>query len=237
MSSELSNENKKQSMSSELSNENSELSVYNLASHTILTEIYNSRVHILEIMKQNGYNIERYEGFSMNEINIMAINKQMDMILESSVSVPSSKIYIKYYLDTLNVKIINTFVEELFELSDTLHAENDILYIISKSVSTDLLLNELKMIWNNKKIFVVIENIKQLQFNTLKHCLNPSVSILSNTESKELTKKYNYEHLPSISRFDPLARAICLRPGQIVKIMRSSETAILTLYYRKCIEN
>ncbi len=40
---------------------------------------------------------------------------------------------------------------------------------------------------------------------------------------------------PQISRFDPVAKAICLRPGQVCKIIRPSKTAIETTYYRFCI--
>ena len=53
-------------------------------------------------------------------------------------------------------------------------------------------------------------------------------------------KKYNIskpELLPEISRFDPVAKAICIRPGQVCKITRPSKTAIETNYYRICINN
>ena len=40
---------------------------------------------------------------------------------------------------------------------------------------------------------------------------------------------------PDISRFDPVARAIGLRPGEVCKIIRPSKTAITTNYYRICI--
>ena len=51
-------------------------------------------------------------------------------------------------------------------------------------------------------------------------------------------KKYNITdkiQFPDISRFDPVARAIGLRPGQLCKITRYSKTAIETFYYRICI--
>jgi DNA-directed RNA polymerase subunit H (RpoH/RPB5) len=41
--------------------------------------------------------------------------------------------------------------------------------------------------------------------------------------------------LPEISRFDPQALAICLRPGDIVKFLRGSETAGTYNYYRVCV--
>jgi DNA-directed RNA polymerase subunit H (RpoH/RPB5) len=41
--------------------------------------------------------------------------------------------------------------------------------------------------------------------------------------------------LPEISRFDPQALVVGLRPGDICKIDRSSVTALNTNYYRICI--
>ena len=57
-------------------------------------------------------------------------------------------------------------------------------------------------------------------------------------EVADLMKTYNItklELLPDISRFDPVAQAICLRPGQICEILRPSKTSILSKYYRVCI--
>jgi DNA-directed RNA polymerase subunit H (RpoH/RPB5) len=51
-------------------------------------------------------------------------------------------------------------------------------------------------------------------------------------------KKYNITdtvQFPDISRFDPVARAICLRPGQLCHIVRPSKTAINADYYRMCV--
>jgi DNA-directed RNA polymerase subunit H (RpoH/RPB5) len=58
------------------------------------------------------------------------------------------------------------------------------------------------------------------------------------SEVKEIIKKYNISDrslLPDISRFDPVARAIGLRPGNVCHIIRPSKTAIETNYYRICV--
>ena len=39
---------------------------------------------------------------------------------------------------------------------------------------------------------------------------------------------------PDISRFDPVAQAIGIRPGQVCEIIRPSKTAISAPYYRIC---
>ena len=100
------------------------------------------------------------------------------------------------------------------------------------------MINELKHIWESEGIFIVIESIKRLQFNILKHVIVPEHRVMSDNEVKDMMLKYNISNknqLPDISRFDPVARVIGLRPGQVCHIIRPSKTAIEANYYRACI--
>ena len=94
-------------------------------------------------------------------------------------------------------------------------------------------------LYNNENRFVIVYNLKRLQFNILEHSLVPKVTILTDEEVEEFKKKYNitstFKTMPEISRFDPQAQAICLRPGQICKFIRNSPTSLETPYYRVCI--
>ena len=58
------------------------------------------------------------------------------------------------------------------------------------------------------------------------------------SEVKDVMIRYNINNkteFPDISRFDPVARAIGLRPGQVCNIVRPSKTAIEANYYRVCV--
>jgi len=71
----------------------------------------------------------------------------------------------------------------------------------------------------------------------LDHEYVPKHIILNNDEIDDMKKRYNITNnteLPEISRYDPVAQAIGMRPGQICKIIRPSKTAITTDYYRLC---
>jgi DNA-directed RNA polymerase subunit H (RpoH/RPB5) len=86
--------------------------------------------------------------------------------------------------------------------------------------------------------FIVIHNIKRLQFNISNHQLVPKMTILSQEETDFLMKEKkitDLSQLPEISRYDPQALSLCLRPKQVCKIERDSVTALKCNYYRVCV--
>jgi len=211
-------------------------------SNILISHIYNSRKTVLELMEKQGYNINDYANFSINEVNSMKQNNQLDMLLEISddkvtPEFPKKKIYIRYYLASRPApKNIQEMIDDLYVLTETLK-KTDTLFIIIKDEPNETLINEIKHIWEADGIFIVIESIKRLQFNILEHILVPPHRVLSDSEVETMMKRYNVidkTQLPNISRFDPVARVIGLRPGQVCEIIRASKTSIESLYYRIC---
>jgi DNA-directed RNA polymerase subunit H (RpoH/RPB5) len=128
-------------------------------------------------------------------------------------------------------------IDDLFTMEETL-TKQDTLMIIIKDDMNDTMLNLLKHIWEQEGILIVIQSIRRLQFNILENVLVPEHRILSNTEVVEVKKRYNITdntQFPDISRFDPVAQVIGIRPGEICEITRPSKTAIEGKYYRICI--
>lgn len=209
---------------------------------SLISSIYNSRKVILELMTKQGYNIDDYANFSINEVNSMKNNNQLDMLLEKKEVNPTSnrknKIYIRYYLSkTIRPSNLHEMIDDLYNLEETL-TKDDTLFIIIKDEINETLVNELKEIWERDGIYVIIENIKRLQFNILKHILVPEHIVMNETQVEEIMKRYNISNktqFPDISRFDPVSRAIGLRPGQVCHIIRPSKTSIKSDYYRICV--
>lgn len=202
--------------------------------------IYNSRKTLLSYLRSQGYNIEDYDEFSINEVLAMISNNQLDMLVNEVIFTNGEKrkVYIKYHLKkSLRPQYIDEFVEDLYNLENILQ-KNDTLLVVSKDEPNDSLKKYLKQLYADDNIFVVILSLKRLQFNVLNHQLVPKHRILSNEEHAEFLKKYNIRlpsQIPEISRFDPVALCIGLRPGSIVHITRPSKTAIIGEYYRYCI--
>lgn len=213
----------------------------NTNSSVIISQIYQSRKIVLELMEKQGFDVTGYAHFSVSEINAMKQNNQLDMLLEAGAdakTVAGTKVYIRYYLaKTIRPNNVDEMIEDLFVLTETLN-KNDTLYIIIKDHVNDTLVNHLKHIWERDGIFIIIESIKCLQFNILNHVLVPEHTIMTSPEVATVMKNYNITNpiqFPDISRFDPVARAIGLRPGQVCHIVRSSKTSITADYYRMCI--
>jgi DNA-directed RNA polymerase subunit H (RpoH/RPB5) len=211
-------------------------------SSNIISSIYKARQTIIALMRKLDYNVTDYEHFSVNEVNTMFQNKQMDMLLEKSKEDPrtgrKNKVYILFYLaKAIRPANIQEMIDDLFNLEETLTKE-DTLLIITKDEMNDTLMATLKHVWETDKIFIVVQNIKRLQFNIHEHTLVPPHRVISDDERTLIKTKYNITEdtqFPDISRFDPVAQAICLRPGQICEITRPSKTAIQSIYYRLCI--
>lgn len=205
---------------------------------SLISQIYKSRTVLLDLMKQQGYNSHEYEGFSINEVNTMKTNNQLDMILEKNQKDGETrKIYIKYYLaKALRPTNLQEMIDDLFIVEEIL-SKKDTLMIIAKDEVNETLTNTLKHIWESEKIFIIIQPLKRVQFNILNHILVPSHRVISEEEKISIKKKYNIMddgQFPELSRFDPVAQAIGIRIGEVCEIIRPSKTAISAPYYRIC---
>jgi DNA-directed RNA polymerase subunit H (RpoH/RPB5) len=204
-------------------------------SNSFIISIYNSRKILLEILQERGFNVTKYSNFGITEIGILLENNQLDMLLENDNT--RKKIYVKFYINKL-IKPQNIYdiVEDLFHIETILEKKDDLIIII-KDEPNDTMMENIKDIWVSENIYVSLLNIKRLQFNILKHCLVPKHTLLSLDEKETFMKKYNImdkTQIPDISFFSPVSLVLGIRPGDVVKIVRSSRTAIQADFYRIC---
>ncbi|MEM2121457.1 MAG: DNA-directed RNA polymerase subunit H [Candidatus Woesearchaeota archaeon] len=69
---------------------------------------------------------------------------------------------------------------------------------------------------------------------TIKHVLVPEHIKLSEAEKKELLEKYkiSLNELPRILKNDPAIAHLNVKEGDVIKIIRKSESAGESIYYR-----
>ncbi len=78
------------------------------------------------------------------------------------------------------------------------------------------------------------EQEKVQEFSPLKHVLVPKHEIMTKEEVEELLKKYRIkpQQLPYILTSDPIVKEIGAKPGDVIRIIRQTETAGKSVYYR-----
>jgi DNA-directed RNA polymerase subunit H (RpoH/RPB5) len=200
-----------------------------------IIEIYNSRKTIIDLLEAQKYDVSQYKDFGINEVNTLIQTKQMDMLLKKTTM--DKSVYVKYHLaKSLRPVNLYEYIEDLFTLEEVLQKKDDLI-VIMKDEPNDTIRKTLTDIWEKDGIFIIVINIKRLQYNILKHQLVPEHIVMSAEEAAAVKQKYNIHddsQIPDISRFSPVSQVIGLRPGELCRIYRPSKTAIKAEFYRIC---
>jgi DNA-directed RNA polymerase subunit H (RpoH/RPB5) len=207
-----------------------------------LSKLYKSRTNIIYYLTEMGFDCSAYERFSMEELDAIQKSNNLDfMVLKEE-----EKCYVRYMTEDANTKNpansvkklnISNIIDTMFMQEGVLN-EKDTLVLITNEYSVDSIHKALKNIWELKQIYVVLFDLKQLQLNVLKHRLVPKHVKLSASEKTELYQSLNIEEdrqLPEISRFDPVAKTLFLRPGEVCRITRFDKISYTNEFYRVCV--
>lgn len=208
-----------------------------------ISELYTSRKNLLKYLKNEGYNIEAFENVTMAEIQAMKPTNNNDLSTTLDFEVfhdddPERKCSIFYYLKqnqsiktTLENKVMNYYEENE-------NKEKCSFIFIMQGVMNETLQKTIKQLWKKFNEYVVVYEIKHLLFNILEHSYVPKHEKLSNEEKKQLYKSKNIKNddqMPEISVFDPMAKVMLLRPGEVCKIYRYNKISFEDIYYRICV--
>ena len=224
-------------------------------SNDLVREVYKSRNNLLAILKTRGYNVDDYALFGISDIDTMVKHDQLDMTLtemdkdgdaagvsveEGEINEGGKKVHVRYNVSSnINAKSLSNMIDDLYTIDETLGPNDELLIVSKKDPSaTDSLTKLMKKKWVLEGIYVHIISLQRLQFNILNHTLVPEHKVLTDDERDDMLKKFNVtdmtNQLPVISRFDPVANVLGIRPGQVCEIKRSSRTTITADYYRIC---
>ena len=193
--------------------------------------IFKARTTICKQLEERGFDVSMYKHFSLNDISILQEKEELDI----DVLQPDGKrVYVKFSLQKQRINNIQEMVEDLYT---KLEQDDDLIFILKDDINQTIK-DYIKTLYYKEKKFVTIFHIRQLQFNILDHTFVPRHIVLSEHDKNEVYQKYNVKEddmMPEISRFDPVAMSIGLRPGELCHIIRTSKTAIHSDYYRICV--
>ena len=146
-------------------------------SNNRILKLFKSRNTLLEQLEQLSYNIKEYFDFSINEIDAMNSNNQLDMLLTNENN--NRKAYVKYHLTSkqINRANLDIIIEDLYNIDNVLTKDYTLIIIIEDEPN-DTIINKIKYLYDHDGIFVIIHNINRLQYNILNHTFVPKCEIL-----------------------------------------------------------
>ena len=202
-----------------------------------ISRVYNSRKVLLEQLEERGFDVSNFNNFSINDIHTMKEASDLDIyITKEDENGTKERVYVKYHLGKrINPNYINDYVDDLYNLEEKLSKKDQLIIIIGENINDTM--KKTVVEYFNEGYFITMFNLDDLSYNILNHTLVPAHTILNDEEKEMIKQKYNVmndKQFPEISRFDPVAKVIGLKPGELCEISRKSRTAIVSKYYRLC---
>ena len=195
----------------------------------LLPKLYRVWKTLNKMMEDRGYIIEEnYSQISYQDWLLKNNNKStLNGIFYKKVGENIVRLYFEY-LEGL--KLIANDIGSFFSKMKDAKADSGII-VISGILSSQA---KQKLADINIELQVECFNISELMVNITEHAYVPKHILLTEEEKKELMKRYRIKEsqLPKILHNDPVAKYLGLKRGDVVKIIRSSESAGKYVTYR-----
>lgn len=203
---------------------------------------------------------DRYNYLARKTMFQMLVDRGYDnnKVLLDTIAIPFTDIKSDIDLNKINLEIVNKTGDKYaivsFAVGDTKFGKDELQnyynlgvklnsekktpvnIIIARNKVTSPLekyKNELNSI-NSKQVFIELWLLDQLQYNITESEYVPRHIIMSKDESAKVLEEMqiNETDLPRAKHSDPVIRYLGGRSGQVVKIIRKSETTGESFYYR-----
>jgi len=200
--------------------------------------VYRSRMTLLDLLDERGYDVDKYRKFSPAEISV-AVEAFPSLSFKVSKRDDSTKVCDVRYAKVSRQKL-DTFFDDIPE-EDINNTE--VIVMMMEELADAHHKTALLQYMKNKhgkeyKLRVYFFNIQKIVVNPLNHVLVPKHEIVPQEEHKQLLDSMyitSKAKLPEIKfHLDPITRCIGAVPGDIIKITRPSQSAGETVYYRVC---
>lgn len=228
-------------------------------------QVLRARMQMFQYLQDDGFAIDDKTGLdtsltAMNEsnsiqkINIMLADDSKTLtqsvfnfravkptiINEETGETVEETIHVAHYFKSAFKK--NTFIENVqayFSDMPEEHKKYTKLVVIVMNKINDSILETLYNLYMKFEEYVTVFTIDELQFNIKEmfHCSR--MTKLTDQEKQQLYDEYSLDDdkLVTINMMDPAAKAIFLRPGEVVRIDRRMSTAGRDINYQICVNN
>jgi DNA-directed RNA polymerase I, II, and III subunit RPABC1 len=191
-------------------------------------DIFRSFIVVKEMLQDRNIDISILESTSDNELHEIIKNAKEKDIFQIKVNQELNIIY--HMKPTFKKQEIKTFLKQIDNIQD-----KKLIFIFKAKIHHNNDKNIRDLIRETKyEVFA----IKNLLFNVTKHNIVPKHLILTPEQTSDVMNLYavkNRSQFPKILSTDPIARYYDMKPGQLVKITRSSTATGENISYRFCV--
>lgn len=191
--------------------------------------LFKIRKTVFKMLEDRGYSIAQEEANESFEVFKNKYQVRDDLvILSAKLDNPEELIYVEFS----NKEKVG--LENIKDIGLRLYSQNIQNGILISKGSITSLCKQAIQDMADAKIFLETFEEKELLVNITEHELVPKHIILNNEDKQTLLHKYKLKdsQLPKILLNDPISKYLGLKRGQVVKIIRPSETAGKYITYR-----
>ncbi|PNY08014.1 DNA-directed RNA polymerases I, II, and III subunit RPABC1 [Trifolium pratense] len=196
-----------------------------------MTRLYRIRKTVMEMLRDRGYLVGDFEvNMSKDEFREKYGEnmKREDLVInKAKKNKPSDQIYVLFPEEVkVGIHVLRTYINRM--KSENVYRA---ILVCQSSLTTQSKNFIFEMA---SKFHLEIFQEAELLVNVKDHVLVPEHQVLTDTEKKTLLERYTLKEtqLPRIQVKDPVARYYGLDRGEVVKIIRPSETAGRYVTYR-----
>jgi DNA-directed RNA polymerase subunit H (RpoH/RPB5) len=205
-------------------------------------ELYKSRKNLLTYLKRQNFDTDAHETFTMNEIQAMFESQTDDGMSSLDFEVvnksnSNKKVSVFYYMKPSSIKQ-NTLEEMVMNFYEENNKEDTTFILLMQGSLNETVQKSIINLWKKFKEYVIVFEIRSLQFSVFDHNYVPDHTKMTMQEKEDLYKAKNIssdEQMPEISVFDPVAKALLMKPGELCRIKRFDKIAFETVFYRLCV--